>query len=132
MIGELALETDSALPCTLGMPEHAFADVLTNLLRNALMATLAAEPDRMAQIGLRVRVEIDEPTGLECIAFLVCDHAAPALPRAALHRGYIEAGLGLTADLVARYEGSLDVVLDEPGYRKAVVLRLPGSVEAMR
>jgi hypothetical protein len=114
------------------MPEHAFADVLINLLRNALIASLSAQPEQPAQIGLRVRVELDEPTGLERIAFLVCDQAPSALPPEALRKGYIEAGLGLTADLVARYEGSLDVSLDEPGYRKAVVLRLPGAVELMR
>jgi signal transduction histidine kinase len=136
----LQLDAGGALPCSVGMPAHAFAEVMTNLLRNAIAATLAAdtrtpepepEPGRGApvQIGLRVGVEADAVTGLTQIAFAVCDRARGTLPEGALRSRYIEAGLGLTADLVARYEGSLDVQ-PEPGWSKAVVLRLPDASES--
>jgi hypothetical protein len=38
---------------------------------------------------------------------------------------YIEEGLGLTADLVSRYDGTLDVVGGDRGWSKAVLLKLP-------
>jgi hypothetical protein len=57
----------------------------------------------------------------------VCDRATGTLPDRALRGRYIEAGLGLTADLVARYEGSLEVRDAAPDWFKAVVLRLPGT-----
>jgi tetratricopeptide (TPR) repeat protein len=126
-ISPLALAPDSALPCSVRMPEHAFADVMTNLLRNALEASLNEGNAAAAEVGLVVRSELDAATGLEQIAFLVLDRARDALPERALHARYIEAGLGLTADLVARYEGSLTVEADVPGWSKAVVLRLPGG-----
>jgi hypothetical protein len=108
------------------MPEHAFADVLTNLLRNALAATLAADRDAEAEVGVTVQAEVDPATGDEHIAVSVLDRAPSELPASALRARYIEAGLGLTADLVARYEGVLDVE-PHPNWSKAVVLRLPGS-----
>ncbi|HMI91062.1 MAG TPA: tetratricopeptide repeat protein, partial [Polyangiales bacterium] len=147
-IAPLALDPDSSLPCSVRMPEHAFADVLTNLLRNAIQASLALPvpvpvpvPDpeigrfghghgrvygAEIEIGLSVRVEVDAATGDEHVACSVLDRASGDLPARALRARYIEAGLGLTADLVARYEGMLDV---EPakGWSKAVVLRLPGA-----
>jgi signal transduction histidine kinase len=125
-VAELALAPDAALPCTVGMPAHAFEEVMTNLMRNALAATLegGGGAGRPVQVGVSVRAEVDAITGLEQVAFAVCDRAPGALPEGALRKRYIEAGLGLTADLVARYEGSLDVQ-PEPGWSKAVVLRLP-------
>jgi len=127
-IAPLALDPSSSLPCSVRMPEHAFADVLTNLLRNAIQASLAPdlnESERI-EVGLSVRTEVDAATGEEHVACLVLDRAPGELPARALRARYIEAGLGLTADLVARYEGALDV---EPasGWSKAVVLRLPGA-----
>jgi hypothetical protein len=158
-IAPLALDPSSSLPCSVRMPEHAFADVLTNLLRNALQASLHPLPVRVPvpvpvpesldlrighghghghayghaygegmkiEVGLCVRVEVDAATGDEHVACMVLDRAPGELPARALRARYIEAGLGLTADLVARYEGTLDV---EPasGWSKAVVLRLPGA-----
>ena len=41
-----------------------------------------------------------------------------------LRSRYIERGLGLTVDLISRNGGSIGVE-DEPGYSKAVVVRLP-------
>ena len=125
-IAPLALDPSSSLPCAVRMPEHAFADVLTNLLRNALEATLAAKRDAPAQVGVSVRAEVDPATGDEHIAIAVLDRAPGELAPQALRARYIEAGLGLTADLVARYEGVLDVE-PYPEWSKAVVLRLPGS-----
>jgi signal transduction histidine kinase len=129
-VAELVLAEDAALPCTVGMPEHAWAEVMTNLMRNALDASLAGDAAAApgpVRIGVGVRLEVDAITGLEQIAFAVCDRAPGGLPEGALRRRQIEAGLGLTADLVARYEGTLDVQ-PEPGWSKAVVLRLPSGL----
>ena len=125
-IAPLALDPGSSLPCSVRMPEHALADVLTNLLRNALQAMLADGSAAPVEVGLSVRAEVEPATGDEHVAIMVLDRAPGELPARALRARYIEAGLGLTADLVARYEGTLDV---EPfaGGSKAVVLRLPGA-----
>jgi hypothetical protein len=125
-IAPLALDPGSSLPCSVQMPERAFADVLTNLLRNALEASLATGGTQPAAVGLSVQTEVDPATGDEHVASFVLDRVPGELPVAALRSRYIEAGLGLTADLVSRYQGTLDV---EPfdGWSKAVVLRLPGA-----
>ena len=131
-IDPLAIDAGSSLPCSVRMPEHALADVLTNLMRNALQASLQLPPasdgagGTAVEVGLSVRAEVDPATGDEHVACLVLDRAPGELHASVLRARYIEAGLGLTADLVARYEGTLDV---EPfaGWSKAVVLRLPGA-----
>jgi hypothetical protein len=126
-IAPLAIDPRAALPCALLLPERAFDDVLSNLFRNALQASLGQTRERPVVVGLGVEIEVDPVTAIERIALRVRDRAAP-LDRARLRDAYIEAGLGLTADLVARHEGTLDVSDSEPdGFAKAVVLRLPGQ-----
>ena len=73
--------------------------------------------------------EEDDPiTGIENIAIRVLDRAPDQLRSGALTGARIGRGLGLTADLVARHEGSLQVEHrsseQEEGWAKALVLRL--------
>ena len=75
--------------------------------------------------GVDVRTEVDEITGLERVTFLVRDRSAEVLSADVLHSRYIEEGLGLTADLVSRYDGSLDVLTAQEGWTKAVAMALP-------
>ncbi len=124
-IEPLALDPESELPCSVAVPTQAFDDILANLFRNALQASLRYPQPRPVIVGLRVHRQIDDITGLATAELRVRDRAPEVLDPEKLRFGYIEAGLGLTADLVARHEGQLSVHAPEPGFEKAVVLRLP-------
>jgi hypothetical protein len=124
-IEPLAIDRDSQLPCAVAIGAQAFDDILANLFRNALQASLRYAEPRPVVIGVCVRRHVDEITGLASIEVRVRDRSPEPLDPAKLQGGYIEAGLGLTADLVARHAGQLSVQVAEPGFSKAVVLRLP-------
>lgn len=127
-VDDLHLEADErALPCPLKIARHDFDDILTNLLRNAIQSSARSLPDdQPIAIGLRVEVEVDDITGLEEALLHVLDCSTEQLTTDALRHQIIERGLGLTADRVNRYDGSLDVQPDGEGpWTKAVVLRLP-------
>jgi signal transduction histidine kinase len=124
-IAPLVLDPDSELPCVVSVPQQAFEEVLGNLLRNALQANLRA--GKGPQVGLKVECDVDPITGLSDVLFLVRDRAGGELSAAELRGRTIEAGLGLTADRVSRYGGSLDVRPEQGEWTKAVVLRLPGD-----
>ena len=98
-------------------------DVLANLLRNAAKASATHGCERLA---LRVDLEEDFVTGLERVAFRVCDDAPRTVTTAMIRSRYIERGLGLTVDLISRNGGSIHVE-DEPGWSKAVVVRFPAA-----
>lgn len=97
-------------------------DILANLLRNALSATL--EAGATPEIGLVLATEEDWITGLERVVLRVRDHAPRRLSTVLIRSRYVERGLGLTVDLISRNGGSIHVE-DEPGWSKAVVVRLP-------
>jgi signal transduction histidine kinase len=107
------------------VPRDALEDILVNLLRNAIQSTLRHGPGGPVRIGLALDEEIDEITGLGRAVFSVLDCSPQTLTREMLRGRYIEAGLGLTADLVSRYDGTLDVGPAPPPYTKAVVVKLP-------
>ena len=81
------------------------------------------------EIGFTVDLEVDEVTGLERAVFLVNDRSTKELTTEMIRGQAIEGGLGLTADLVSRYDGSVDVVPGEKGWHKAVRVKLPVSWE---
>lgn len=107
------------------VPRDALEDILVNLVRNAIQSTLRHGPAGSVRIGLVLDEEIDEITGLGRAVFSVLDCSPQTLTREMLRGRYIEAGLGLTADLVSRYDGTLDVGPAPPPYTKAVVVKLP-------
>lgn len=96
-------------------------DILLNVLRNALEATLAAGAGR---VGVRVASDEDAVTGIERVALRVRDDAPKRVTTAVIRGRYIERGLGLTVDLISRNGGSIKVE-DELGWSKAVVVRFP-------
>lgn len=96
-------------------------DVLVNLLRNALEASLA---DGGAEVGVRLAVDEDWITGLERVEVRVLDRSPRRITTAQVRGRFVGRGLGLAVDLVTRAGGSVHVEA-ETGWAKAVVVRLP-------
>lgn len=117
---------DGSLPCRIAVPRGAFEDILANLIRNAIQSSLRhLPPDQPARVGLEIEREVDFITGLERVVIAICDASPQHLTPEMLRGRYIEEGLGLTADLVSRYEGTLDVSEREGRWTKAVLVKLP-------
>jgi hypothetical protein len=96
-------------------------DVLVNVFRNSLGSSVryAAPPFKL---GVDLVLEVDEITGLESLAIRIKDRSPEKLTSEMLRGRYVERGMGITADLLSRYDGAI-AVEDEPGWEKAVVLR---------
>ena len=103
-------------------------DILANLLRNACDAVLAGCPEPERRVGFRIVEEMDAVTGLSWVAIRVLDSAPGSLTDAMLKGRRIGRGVGLAVDLAKRSQGSLKVE-EEPGWSKAVVLRLAVAEE---
>jgi tetratricopeptide (TPR) repeat protein len=96
-------------------------DILANVLRNSLMSSaMYAEPP--IRLGVELATEIDDITGLSSLAIRIKDRSPERLTNEMLRGRYVERGMGITADLLSRYDGSI-AVEPEPGWEKAVVLR---------
>jgi tetratricopeptide (TPR) repeat protein len=98
-----------------------FGDLVCNLLRNAMHASLLGGA---GPVGIGVRVESDPITELEWVVLRVKDRAPGRLTTEALRGRVLSRGLGLVVDLTSRAGGSVRVE-EEPGWEKAVVVRLP-------
>jgi Flp pilus assembly protein TadD len=122
-IAPLSLEA-RALPIHVLIPRRAFEDIVQNLLRNALQSSLRQAEGGVA-IGIAVDTEIDPITAVERATFRIRDHSPQELTAEMLRGRYIEEGLGLSADLVSRYDGTLDVATESPPWTKAVLVKLP-------
>lgn len=96
-------------------------DILANLLRNAVQASL---PSGATEIGVALGAEEDEITALDRVVIRIRDRAPGTLTTASLRGRYVARGLGLAVDLTSRASGSIHVET-EPGWAKAVVVRLP-------
>ncbi|MBN2716725.1 MAG: hypothetical protein JXX14_12805, partial [Deltaproteobacteria bacterium] len=108
------------------VPRAAFVDIVTNLIRNAVQSSLLYVEDLEAvEIGLTLQTEVDMVTGIERAVLLVKDKSPRELTAEMLRGRYIEEGLGLTADLVTRYDGTLDVYGGDSTWQKAVAVKLP-------
>ena len=96
-------------------------DILTNVIRNSLHSSVlyAARP---IALGVALVTEMDEITGLCTLAIRIQDRSSEQLSNEMLRGRYVERGMGITADLLSRYDGSI-AVEPEPGWQKAVVLR---------
>ncbi len=99
-------------------------DVVCNVLRNSLQVVLEDHPDGAGRLGLVLVEELDPITGLEEVALRFLDNAVRPLNDAMIRGRQISRGLGLTVDLINRHGGSIRVE-QEPGWSKAVVVRLP-------
>jgi tetratricopeptide (TPR) repeat protein len=103
---------------------HDLDDVVCNVLRNSLQVVLEDHPDGSGRLGLAIVEEVDPITGLEEVALRFLDNAVRPLNDAMIRGRQISRGLGLTVDLINRHGGSIRVE-KEPGWSKAVVVRLP-------
>jgi len=98
-----------------------FEDVLANVLRNSLRSSvLYARPP--VGLGVDLGVEMDEITGLSSVVLRVMDRSPEQLSNEMLRGRYVERGMGITVDLLSRYDGAISVE-SVPGWSKAVVLR---------
>jgi len=124
-LGRLQLDVGRIGRSGITVPRAAFEDILANLIRNAIQSSLEHGTASEIVIGLGVELEVDPITSLERLVFLVRDRSAKVLTAEMLRGRYIEEGLGLTADLVSRYEGTLDVLPGADGWSKSVAVKLP-------
>ncbi|MBT3222312.1 MAG: tetratricopeptide repeat protein, partial [Proteobacteria bacterium] len=122
---ELNLDCDGREPILLRIYRGDLEDILANLLRNSIEASLECGSRRL---GLYVAEEEDDVTGLERVELRVLDDAPKRISTAMIRGRYIEHGLGLAVDLVSRNGGSV-YVEDQPGWSKATVVRLPRAEE---
>jgi nitrogen-specific signal transduction histidine kinase len=120
----LAVEGGDLVPSAVAMPRPAFEDVVANLVRNAIQSSVR-HAQGPVHIGLAIASEVDMITGLQRLALQIRDRSPQQLTPEMLRGRYIEEGLGLTADLVSQYEGSLDVIEAPPPWTKAVMFQLP-------
>lgn len=96
-------------------------DILANVMRNSLRSSIQyADPP--AGLGVALQIEIDEITGLGSLAIRIKDRSPEPLTNEMLRGRYVERGMGITVDLLSRYDGAIGVE-SEPGWSKAVVLR---------
>lgn len=96
-------------------------DILANVIRNSMRSSvLYARPP--VGLGIELGTEIDEITGLGSLAIRIKDRSPEQLSNEMLRGRYVERGMGITVDLLSRYDGSIGVE-NEPGWSKAVVLR---------
>jgi tetratricopeptide (TPR) repeat protein len=96
-------------------------DILTNVIRNSLHSSVLYAP-KPVTLGVALVTEMDEITGLTTFAIRIQDRSTEQLSNEMLRGRYVERGMGITADLLSRYDGSI-AVEPEPGWQKAVVLR---------
>lgn len=96
-------------------------DIVANVVRNSLRSSVlyAAPP---VGLGIDLQVEEDEITGLTSLAIRVKDRSPEQLSNEMLRGRYVERGMGITVDLLSRYDGAI-AVESEPAWSKAVVLR---------
>ncbi|MBN2527914.1 MAG: tetratricopeptide repeat protein [Deltaproteobacteria bacterium] len=123
---EISLENPDNGSINVAVPRAAFEDIVTNLIRNAIQSSVLYTEDLdEVEIGLILETEVDMVTGIERAVLLVKDRSPRELTAEMLRGRYIEEGLGLTADLVTRYDGTLDVFGAEGKWAKAVAVKLP-------
>lgn len=117
-IAELTVDGESA---KIRVFRTDLEDILTNVLRNSLQSSVLYAPKPIA-LGIDLVTEMDEITGLSTLAIRIKDKSTEQLSNEMLRGRYVERGMGITADLLSRYDGSI-AVEPEPGWQKAVVLR---------
>ncbi len=122
----MTLEIAENSAVNVALPRAAFEDIVTNLIRNAIQSSLIyGEASSKVEIALALQTEVDMVTGIERAVLLVKDKSPRELTAEMLRGRYIEEGLGLTADLVTRYDGTLDVFSGDDQWQKAVAVKLP-------
>jgi tetratricopeptide (TPR) repeat protein len=117
-------------PRSILMPRQAFEDVMSNLVRNAAAASWKDNRGKI-DIGFVVADDVDEITGVERIALAVKDRSSQTLSAEMLRDRSIDQGLGLTAALVSRYDGTIEILGGDDSWSKAIVVKLPRAPMAV-
>lgn len=117
-------------PRSILMPRQAFEDVMSNLVRNAAAASWEDNRGKI-DIGFVVADDVDEITGVERIALIVKDRSDQKLSVEMLRDRSIDQGLGLTAALVSRYDGTIEILGGDDSWSKAIVVKLPRAPMAV-
>ena len=65
---------------------------------------------------------MDPVIGVERVSFHVRDASPARLTTEMIRSRHLEGGLGIASDVVARYEGTIEVIPEEPPWTKAVVM----------
>ena len=115
------VEIDVDLPVGVLVPRAAFEDALGNLVRNALRSS-ADHGQSPIRLGLAITSEIDPVIGVERVAFHVRDASPAQLTTEMIRSRHLEGGLGIASDVVARYEGTIEVIHGSPPWTKALVM----------
>jgi len=124
---EPAIAVPESPPAVMMAPRD-LDDLLTNLLRNAARATIAAEI-LPVPLGIDVRTEEDLITGLRFVIVTVLDRAPGTMSPEDLRRRDVSRGLGLAAEICERAEGALLLDTAPEGWTKAIAARLPAAEE---
>ncbi len=96
-------------------------DILANVFRNSL-ASSRKYTEGPIELGISLTRELDEITALETLAISMMDRSPEPLTNEMLRGRYADRGMGITADLLSRYDGSIAVEPRET-WSKAVVIR---------
>lgn len=118
LIASLSVEGE---PAPIRIFRTDLEDILANIFRNSLRSS-ASYVDPPVRLGVSLVLELDEITGLGTLAVRIKDRSPEQLSNEMLRGRYVERGMGITVDLLSRYDGSI-AVEPEPGWQKAVVLR---------
>ncbi len=127
-VAPVTIDAIVALPLNVMISQQAFEDIIANLYRNALQSSLE-EGLSPVEIGIAIDLEVDDVTGHERAVFMINDQSKKELTSEMIKGRAIEGGLGLTADLAARYDGMIDVVPGEKGWSKSIKVKLPIAPE---
>jgi len=121
----VAHELASLVQSGVGAPIRVFRtdleDILANVIRNSLRSSLSYARAPVG-LGIDLVTELDEITGLGTLAIRIKDRSPEQLSNEMLRGRYVERGMGITVDLLSRYDGSI-AVEPEASWSKAVVLR---------
>ncbi|MEM6533635.1 MAG: tetratricopeptide repeat protein, partial [Myxococcota bacterium] len=112
-------EITGELPQAAIVPRTVFEDIMTNLIRNALQATLIAHPTK-ACVRLHTDVEVDDLTGESFLTLTVYDQAPGDLQWEAIESAPVESGLGIVRECAAKSDAIVRVVPGEGPWRKGV------------
>ncbi|MGB1700817.1 MAG: hypothetical protein ACPHRO_12735, partial [Nannocystaceae bacterium] len=96
-------------------------DILANVLRNSLASSRKYLKGPL-EIGISLTRELDDITALETLAISIMDRSPEPLSNEMLRGRYADRGMGITADLLSRYDGSIAVEARDT-WSKAVVIR---------
>jgi tetratricopeptide (TPR) repeat protein len=123
-VAPVLIESQVQLPFSVLIAYQAFEDIMANLIRNALQSSSMSNASPI-EVGISVQEETDSITGFERAVFLISDRSFQPLTTEILREQGRDGGLGLTRDLIARYDGTVDVVPGGNKWVKSVRVRLP-------